>query len=116
MRANTLLLSLIGTAALAMTHASAAQEQPATVPPPVTSETAVVPAPAPAASSVPASGPASVPAIPARGSTMETVKNKFGAPLQEAPPVGIPAITRWDYSGFAVFFENDKVLHTVIAR
>jgi hypothetical protein len=47
---------------------------------------------------------------------METVKNKFGAPLQEAPPVGIPAITRWDYSGFAVFFENDKVLHTVIAR
>jgi hypothetical protein len=47
---------------------------------------------------------------------METVKSKFGAPLQEAPPVGIPAITRWDYSGFAVYFENDKVLHTVIAR
>jgi hypothetical protein len=47
---------------------------------------------------------------------MESVKQKFGAPLQEAPPVGTPAITRWDYSGFAVFFEKDKVLHTVIAR
>jgi hypothetical protein len=112
MRANTLLLSLIGAATVAIAAASAAQEQPATVPPPVASETAVVPAPAPAA----ASAPASVAAIPARGSTMDTVKSKFGAPLQEAPPVGIPAITRWDYSGFAVFFENDKVLHTVIAR
>jgi hypothetical protein len=46
---------------------------------------------------------------------MDSVKTKFGAPLQEVPPVGKPAITRWDYSGFAVFFENDKVLHTVLA-
>jgi hypothetical protein len=47
---------------------------------------------------------------------MEGVKAKFGSPVQEASPVGTPAITRWEYAGFVVFFENDKVLHTVIAR
>jgi hypothetical protein len=24
-----------------------------------------------------------------------------------------PAITRWDYSGFAVFLEGDRVIHAV---
>ena len=59
---------------------------------------------------------ASAPTHPARGSTMETVKAKFGAPTQEAPAVGRPPITRWEYPGYTVFFENDKVLHTVIAK
>ena len=56
------------------------------------------------------------PAHPARGTTMESVKAKFGAPTQEIPPVGRPAISRWEYPGYVVFFENDKVLHTVIAK
>ena len=123
MRANTILLGLIGAAAMAMANAVAAQEQPATVPPPVEGDTLVVPAPtptpAPAAAPAPASVSASTgpaPSVPARGSTMDGVKAKFGAPSQEGPPVGTPAITRWDYAGFAVFFENDKVLHTVISR
>jgi hypothetical protein len=45
---------------------------------------------------------------------MESVKAKFGAPLQEEPAVGTPPITRWDYAGYSVFFENDKVLHSVV--
>jgi len=53
---------------------------------------------------------------PARGSTMETVRAKFGAPSQEAPAVGKPPITRWDYPGYVVFFENDRVLHTVVVK
>jgi len=53
---------------------------------------------------------------PARGSTMESVRAKFGAPSQEAPAVGRPPITRWEYPGYVVFFENDRVLHTVIVK
>jgi len=68
-------------------------------------------------STQPAAGaPASVPTVPARGSTMDAVKAKFGTPTQEAPAVGRPPITRWEYPGYVVFFENDKVLHTVVAR
>ena len=42
-------------------------------------------------------------ARPARGSTMTTVEAKFGAPA-----------TRWDYAGFSVFFERDRVIHAVV--
>jgi hypothetical protein len=97
MRLNTLLLALAAT--LIIANSTLAQEQPAQVQP-----------------AQPAAAPASVPAVPARGSTMEGVKAKFGAPTQESAAVGKPPITRWDYPGYAVFFENDRVLHTVIAR
>jgi hypothetical protein len=50
---------------------------------------------------------------PARGSTMGTVESKFGAPAQKHATVGTPPITRWDYAGFSVFFENDRVIHAV---
>ena len=58
----------------------------------------------------------SAPATPARGSTMENVRSKFGAPSQEQPAVGTPPITRWEYPGYVVFFENDRVLHTVLVK
>jgi hypothetical protein len=51
---------------------------------------------------------------PARGSTMTTVEAKFGAPTTRHPTVGVPPITRWDYAGFAVFFEKDRVIHAVV--
>ena len=54
--------------------------------------------------------------VPARGTTMESVKSKFGQPTQEIPAVGKPPITRWEYPGYVVFFENDKVLHTVVVK
>jgi len=50
---------------------------------------------------------------PARGSTMTSVESRFGAPNQKHATVGQPPITRWDYSGFSVFFENDRVIHAV---
>jgi len=50
---------------------------------------------------------------PARGSTMQSVENHFGAPVSKHAAVGKPPITRWDYPGFSVFFENDRVLHSV---
>ena len=50
---------------------------------------------------------------PARGSTMATVESKFGAPQARHDAVGTPPITRWDYAGFSVFFEKDRVIDAV---
>ena len=51
---------------------------------------------------------------PQRGSTMSDVEKRFGVPTTRHETVGEPPITRWDYSGFAVFFERDRVIHAVI--
>jgi hypothetical protein len=51
---------------------------------------------------------------PHRGTTMSDVEQHFGAPATRHPTVGQPPITRWDYSGFAVFFEHDRVIHAVV--
>lgn len=53
---------------------------------------------------------------PARGLTMRSVEERFGAPSQRHPTVGDPPITRWDYAGFSVFFEHDRVIHAVATR
>jgi len=50
---------------------------------------------------------------PRRGSTMAQVEKHFGQPVQKHPTVGQPPITRWDYAGFSVFFEHDRVIHSV---
>jgi hypothetical protein len=50
---------------------------------------------------------------PTRGMTMARVESKWGAPASRAAAVGQPPITRWDYPGFAVFFEYDHVVHAV---
>lgn len=52
--------------------------------------------------------------VPTRGMDMDNVRNVFGEPQEEHAPVGDPPITRWDYDGYSVFFEYDKVLHSVI--
>ena len=51
---------------------------------------------------------------PSRGMTMRAVEERFGAPEARSPAVGQPPITRWDYPGYSVFFEHDRVLHTVV--
>lgn len=58
----------------------------------------------------------SAPAIatPRNGQTMSQVRQQFGEPAQELAAVGEPPISRWEYTGFSVFFENDVVLHSVI--
>lgn len=50
---------------------------------------------------------------PARGMSMEKVEATFGAPSSRLPAVGEPPISRWEYPGFVVYFENQLVIHTV---
>ena len=51
---------------------------------------------------------------PKRGITMSEVEKKFGAPVNRHPTVGAPPITRWDYNGFSVVFEKDRVIDSVV--
>ncbi len=53
------------------------------------------------------------PERPARGATMARVERKFGAPLSKKGAVGDPPIASWEYEDFTVFFEYDRVLHSV---
>ena len=56
---------------------------------------------------------------PKRGLTMSEVEKHFGAPVNRHAAAGgdtpkHPPITRWDYSGFSVFFEHDRVIDSVV--
>ena len=51
---------------------------------------------------------------PGRGMSMKAVEAKFGAPQERHAAVGEPPISRWDYPGFKVFFEKDRVIHSVV--
>lgn len=53
---------------------------------------------------------------PARGTTMETVRSRFGEPRETLPAVGEPPITRWAYPDFTVYFEHGRVIHAVVRR
>jgi len=53
---------------------------------------------------------------PTRGMTMNDVEQKFGQAESSSGPVGDPAITTWTYSNFSVFFEDNLVIHSVVAR
>jgi hypothetical protein len=50
---------------------------------------------------------------PKAGTSMDRVESAYGAPSQKHAAVGNPPITRWDYPGFSVYFEHDKVIHAV---
>ena len=56
--------------------------------------------------------------LPAKGSSMAAVSREYGAPKLRHAAVGgdspkHPPITRWDYEGFSVFFENQHVVDAV---
>jgi hypothetical protein len=53
---------------------------------------------------------------PKSGVSMAQVEQKFGAPATQIPQVGDPPITRWVYDHFTVYFENDRVIHSVVHR
>lgn len=53
---------------------------------------------------------------PTRGMTQARVEADFGAPASTRAAVGDPPISRWEYAGFVVFFEHDKVIHAVSKR
>ncbi|HUO79968.1 MAG TPA: hypothetical protein VMU00_07480 [Steroidobacteraceae bacterium] len=66
------------------------------------------------AEDAPAAAPAPSGDRPENGMRMNAVESRYGAPTTRYPAVGVPAITRWDYPGFVVYFENDLVLHAVL--
>lgn len=53
------------------------------------------------------------PGKPTRGMTQASVEASYGTPQSTRAAVGDPPITRWEYAGFVVFFEHDKVIHAV---
>lgn len=62
---------------------------------------------------------AQLPELPARGQTMQQVQQRLGPPVQRYAPVGgghpkRPPITRWDYNGYSIFFERDRVIDAVV--
>jgi|GEM_PF-223508 len=52
--------------------------------------------------------------LPDKGSSTSAVESRFGEPLNQSGPVGTPPISRWEYAEFTVYFENDRVLHSVV--
>ena len=59
--------------------------------------------------------------LPRRGASMAQVEAQFGAPQLKLSPVGggsrsTPPITRWQYSGFSVYFENSHVVDAVLTK
>jgi hypothetical protein len=59
--------------------------------------------------------------LPARGMRMAEVERRFGAPTQRLDPRGgqkrqWPAIHRWTYPNFVVYFEKDRVIDAVAIR
>lgn len=57
--------------------------------------------------------------LPARGMSMAQVEQRFGAPLERLDARGgdrpqHPTINRWRYDSFIVYFERDRVIHSVI--
>ncbi len=50
---------------------------------------------------------------PVRGMSMDKVEATYGAPSRRIPAVGEPPITRWEYPGFVVYFEYNRVIHAV---
>jgi hypothetical protein len=54
--------------------------------------------------------------LPANGLSQADVRARFGDPERSYAAVGDPPITRWDYAGWSVYFEYDKVLSAVLAK
>lgn len=55
-------------------------------------------------------------ATPKRGSMMDAVRAQYGEPSSVHGPVGQPPITRWDYPAFAVYFEHQHVINSVLHK
>jgi len=59
--------------------------------------------------------------LPKRGSSMAEVESHLGVPARKHAAVGggsasTPPITRWDYPGFSVYFENRHVVNAVVSK
>ncbi len=52
--------------------------------------------------------------MPHRGMSMEQVTQHFGKPESSVAAVGTPPISRWHYDGFIVYFENNRVINSLM--
>ena len=52
--------------------------------------------------------------FPGSGMSQSSVRASWGAPMEIQGPVGQPPITQWHYQNFVVYFEGDRVIHTVL--
>ncbi len=50
---------------------------------------------------------------PTRGIEMNQVLEQYGEPSNRSAQIGQPPISRWVYATFKVYFENDRVIHSV---
>ncbi len=55
-------------------------------------------------------------ARPTRGMTQASVEARYGSPSAKTSAVGDPPISSWEYKGYIVFFEYDRVIHAVSRR
>ena len=55
-------------------------------------------------------------ARPGTGVSKEYVAKKFGDPVSKEPAVGEPPISVWHYDSYSVYFEHNKVVHTVLKK
>jgi len=53
---------------------------------------------------------------PLKGSVKPSVITSLGEPVSQTQAVGEPPISSWEYASFVVYFEDDRVLHTVAKR
>lgn len=51
--------------------------------------------------------------MPTHGDKQAQVIQQFGEPSKRHASVGQPPITRWDYPGFSVYFEQNTVVNSV---
>ncbi|MBL1273915.1 MAG: hypothetical protein COB25_015830 [Oceanospirillales bacterium] len=52
--------------------------------------------------------------IPRTGTTQASVRASWGQPASIDGPVGHPPISQWNYGNFVVYFESDRVIHSVL--
>ena len=57
--------------------------------------------------------------LPRRGLSMSQVEQRYGAPIEKLATAGgdaprHPPINRWRYNGYTVYFERNRVIHSVV--
>jgi hypothetical protein len=52
--------------------------------------------------------------MPRTGMTQASVRASWGQPESVEGPVGQPPVSQWHYGKFVVYFESDKVIHSVL--
>jgi hypothetical protein len=54
--------------------------------------------------------------LPGHGVSEKYVTQKFGNPGSKEAAVGEPPISVWHYDRYSVYFEHDRVIHTVLIK